>query len=124
MRCGRTKIRILLLRRSKDMSPSIPIEWMKWQSNFQLRANRSRVSSLGDTIMVFLTNKTALVTGASRATGRATASVLANAGAQLLVHYGRSGFPINVNGEVIGAIGVSGAPTVQNDVDCARATNL
>jgi len=31
------------------------------------------------------------------------------------------GFPIKVDGEVIGAIGVSGAPTVQNDVDCARA---
>jgi uncharacterized protein GlcG (DUF336 family) len=31
------------------------------------------------------------------------------------------GFPIKVNGEVIGAIGLSGAPTVQNDVDCARA---
>jgi uncharacterized protein GlcG (DUF336 family) len=31
------------------------------------------------------------------------------------------GFPIKVNGEVIGAIGVSGAPAVQNDVDCARA---
>jgi uncharacterized protein GlcG (DUF336 family) len=31
------------------------------------------------------------------------------------------GFPIKVDGEVIGAIGVSGAPAVQNDVDCARA---
>jgi uncharacterized protein GlcG (DUF336 family) len=31
------------------------------------------------------------------------------------------GFPIKVNGEVVGAIGLSGAPTVQNDVDCARA---
>src|SRR5580704_7638358 len=31
------------------------------------------------------------------------------------------GFPVKVNGEVIGAIGLSGAPTVQNDVDCARA---
>ena len=31
------------------------------------------------------------------------------------------GFPIKVNGEVIGAIGVSGAPTVQSDVDCAKA---
>src|SRR6202162_4157434 len=31
------------------------------------------------------------------------------------------GFPIMVNGEVVGAIGVSGAPAVQNDVDCARA---
>jgi uncharacterized protein GlcG (DUF336 family) len=31
------------------------------------------------------------------------------------------GFPINVGGEIVGAIGVSGAPTVQNDVDCATA---
>jgi uncharacterized protein GlcG (DUF336 family) len=31
------------------------------------------------------------------------------------------GFPNYVNGEVVGAIGLSGAPTVQNDVDCARA---
>jgi uncharacterized protein GlcG (DUF336 family) len=31
------------------------------------------------------------------------------------------GFPIKVNGEIVGAIGVSGAPVVQNDVDCARA---
>src|SRR3984957_7531951 len=31
------------------------------------------------------------------------------------------GFPVTVNGEVVGAIGVSGAPTVQNDVDCASA---
>ena len=31
------------------------------------------------------------------------------------------GFPIKVDGEVVGAIGVSGAPTVQNDIDCATA---
>src|SRR5580700_11716588 len=31
------------------------------------------------------------------------------------------GFPIQVDGEIVRAIGVSGAPTVQNDVDCARA---
>ena len=31
------------------------------------------------------------------------------------------GLPIKVNGEVAGAIGVSGAPVVQNDVDCASA---
>jgi uncharacterized protein GlcG (DUF336 family) len=31
------------------------------------------------------------------------------------------GFPIQVDGEIVGAIGLSGAPTVQNDVDCARA---
>src|SRR5438045_7999081 len=35
-------------------------------------------------------NKTALVTGASRGIGRATASALANAGAHVLVHYGHS----------------------------------
>src|ERR1700676_4396610 len=31
------------------------------------------------------------------------------------------GLPIKVDGEVVGAIGVSGAPAVQNDVDCAKA---
>ncbi len=31
------------------------------------------------------------------------------------------GFPIKVNGEIVGAIGLSGAPTTQNDVDCAKA---
>jgi hypothetical protein len=31
------------------------------------------------------------------------------------------GFPIKVDGEIVGAIGLSGAPTVQNDEDCARA---
>src|SRR3984885_9992041 len=37
-----------------------------------------------------LVNKTALVTGASRGIGRATASALAKAGAHVLVHFGRS----------------------------------
>ncbi len=40
--------------------------------------------------MTTLRDKTALVTGASRGIGRATASALADAGAQVLVHYGRS----------------------------------
>ena len=31
------------------------------------------------------------------------------------------GFPIKVNGEVDGAIGLIGTPAVQNDVDCAKA---
>jgi 3-oxoacyl-[acyl-carrier protein] reductase len=40
--------------------------------------------------MITLQNKTALVTGASRGIGRATAAALAEAGAHVLVHYGRS----------------------------------
>ena len=40
--------------------------------------------------MATLENKTALVTGASRGIGRATAAALARAGAHVLVHYGRS----------------------------------
>ena len=40
--------------------------------------------------MTSLQNKTALVTGASRGIGRATATALAAAGAHVLVHYGRS----------------------------------
>jgi len=40
--------------------------------------------------MTTLEGKTALVTGASRGIGRATAMALAGAGARVLVHYGRS----------------------------------
>jgi len=40
--------------------------------------------------MATLQNKTALVTGASRGIGRATAATLASAGAHVVVHYGRS----------------------------------
>jgi 3-oxoacyl-[acyl-carrier protein] reductase len=40
--------------------------------------------------MITLQGKTALVTGASRGIGRATAVALAEAGAHVLVHYGRS----------------------------------
>jgi 3-oxoacyl-[acyl-carrier protein] reductase len=40
--------------------------------------------------MTALQNKTALVTGASRGIGRATAAALAEAGAHVLIHYGRS----------------------------------
>jgi NAD(P)-dependent dehydrogenase (short-subunit alcohol dehydrogenase family) len=40
--------------------------------------------------MTNLSNKTALVTGASRGIGRATAIALANAGVRVLVHYGKS----------------------------------
>src|SRR5690349_1991614 len=40
--------------------------------------------------MTSLENKTALVTGASRGIGRATALALAKGGAHVLVHYGRS----------------------------------
>jgi len=40
--------------------------------------------------MAALQDKTALVTGASRGIGRATASALAHAGAHVLVHYGHS----------------------------------
>ena len=40
--------------------------------------------------MASLQGKNALVTGASRGIGRATASALADAGAHVLVHYGRS----------------------------------
>ena len=40
--------------------------------------------------MTNLANKTALVTGASRGMGRATALALAAAGARLIIHYGRN----------------------------------
>ena len=42
------------------------------------------------TTLPSLSGKTALVTGASRGIGRASALALARAGAQVLVHYGRA----------------------------------
>jgi len=41
-------------------------------------------------IMTSLANKTALITGASRGMGRATALALAAAGARVIVHFGRN----------------------------------
>ena len=43
------------------------------------------------------------------------------AGIPTLARVAAWGGPIKVNGEVVGAIGLSGAPAVQNDIDCARA---
>src|SRR5882724_6653082 len=48
------------------------------------------ISSMTVMEMATLRHKTALVTGASRGIGRATAAALAEAGAHVLVHYGRS----------------------------------
>jgi 3-oxoacyl-[acyl-carrier protein] reductase len=43
-----------------------------------------------NTIMANLADKTALITGASRGMGRATALALAAAGARVIIHYGRN----------------------------------
>jgi NAD(P)-dependent dehydrogenase (short-subunit alcohol dehydrogenase family) len=48
------------------------------------------IAHIGVTTMAMLTNKTALVTGASRGMGRATALALGAAGARVIVHYGRN----------------------------------
>src|ERR1700755_286646 len=47
-------------------------------------------SAKENAIMTSLANKTALITGASRGMGRATALALAAAGARVIVHYGRN----------------------------------
>src|ERR1700722_14120855 len=52
-----------------------------------MQAHRHRIRTKA---MNSLANKTALVTGASRGMGRATALALGPAGARVIVHYGRN----------------------------------
>ena len=55
--------------------------------------------------MTALQSKTVLVTGASRGIGRATAEALVEAGADVLVHYGRSAQEAKALVDDIGAKG-------------------
>lgn len=68
--------------------------------------------------MANLTNKFALVTGASRGIGRATALALANAGAHVLVHYGKSQMDAD---SLVAAIRSSGGKADSVDADLAAA---
>src|ERR1700674_753273 len=63
-------------------------------------------------------NKTALVTGASRGIGRATALALAKAGARVLVHYGRSAQDAE---SVVAAIRSEGGSADSMSADIATA---
>lgn len=65
--------------------------------------------------MTHLSGKTALVTGASRGMGRATALSLAKAGAQVLVHYGAGAAEAKAVVEAIRAAGGK-AETLQGDL--------
>jgi NAD(P)-dependent dehydrogenase (short-subunit alcohol dehydrogenase family) len=67
--------------------------------------------------MMTLAGKTALVTGASRGIGRATALALAAAGAQVLVHYGRGARDA---GKVVAAIRQAGGRAEKITADLAQ----
>src|SRR5580658_8165413 len=60
------------------------------QRSNQEPTDQSILIGRGDNRMASLSNKTALVTGASRGIGRATAQTLASAGAHVIIHYGRA----------------------------------
>jgi NAD(P)-dependent dehydrogenase (short-subunit alcohol dehydrogenase family) len=66
-----------------------------------------------------LTNKTALVTGASRGIGRAIASALADAGARVLVHYGRS---VQDAESLVAAIRSKGGARIRSEQTCELQT--
>jgi len=73
--------------------------------------------------MTTLQGKTALVTGASRGIGRATASALANAGAHVLVHYGRSAQ--DAESLVAGILSKGGrANAIRADLEAAEGATL
>jgi 3-oxoacyl-[acyl-carrier protein] reductase len=65
--------------------------------------------------MPTLTDKTALITGASRGIGRATAQALANAGARVIIHYGRAAEEANALVAEIRAAG-GHADAIQSDL--------
>jgi 3-oxoacyl-[acyl-carrier protein] reductase len=69
--------------------------------------------------MASLTNKTALITGASRGIGRATAQALANAGARVIIHYGRAAEEANA---LVAEIRASGghADAIQSDLSTSE----
>jgi 3-oxoacyl-[acyl-carrier protein] reductase len=73
--------------------------------------------------MTTLQNKKALVTGASRGIGRATAAALAQAGAHVLVHYGRSA---KEAGSVVDEIQTNGgrAAAISADLGTADGVSL
>jgi uncharacterized protein GlcG (DUF336 family) len=68
-----------------------------------------------------LQGKGVVLTGNIEGIGLATATLLAGIPTLARMAAWGGGLPIKGNGEVAGAIGVSGAPTVQNDIDCASA---
>jgi NAD(P)-dependent dehydrogenase (short-subunit alcohol dehydrogenase family) len=70
--------------------------------------------------MTKLDGKTALVTGASRGIGRACASALAQAGAQVIVHYGRRADEAEA---VVAAIG-GGARAVGADLEAPEGAHV
>jgi 3-oxoacyl-[acyl-carrier protein] reductase len=72
--------------------------------------------------MASLVNKTALVTGASRGIGRATAEALAKMGARVIVHYGRSAAEADTLVAEIRAAGGS-ADAAQADLSAPRGAS-
>ena len=68
-----------------------------------------------------LTDKVAVVTGASRGIGRATALALAAAGAQVVVNYARSSTAAD---EVVAAIQASGGQAIALQADVAEADQV
>jgi 3-oxoacyl-[acyl-carrier protein] reductase len=70
--------------------------------------------------MTNLTGKTALVTGASRGIGRATAIALAKAGARVLVHYSNAEQAAD---SVVAAIRAAGGQADKSLPICAMRTD-
>jgi 3-oxoacyl-[acyl-carrier protein] reductase len=93
------------------------------QAAFCLQASVQHATTEGENIMAGLTNKTALVTGASRGIGRATAQALANAGARVIVHYGSAAAEADALVAEIRAAG-GGADAVKADLSTPEGADM
>src|SRR5262245_43360968 len=89
-----------------------------------LRDDARHIARMRSKVMTTLANKIALVTGASRGMGRATALALGAAGARIIVHYGRNADEANAVVDQIRANGGQADDAVAADLSAPDGAHV